>query len=101
MGMDALEGLRETGSEFVQLPRVIVRERAQQPLAPACEPQKHTAAIGRILRAPQQSLALRPVDQLNDAVVAQAEAPGCVRNGGGRGRGRTRYLQQELMLLGL
>ena len=53
MGTDTFESLCQTGSEFVQLPRVIVCQRAQQPLAPAREPQKHTTAVCRIFKAPQ------------------------------------------------
>ena len=53
MSANAFESLCQMGSELVQLPRVIVCQRAQQSLAPAREPQKHTAAVCRIFKAPQ------------------------------------------------
>ncbi len=85
----------------MQLARVIAGQRAHLPCASGGEPQQHTTAVGWILRPPQPSLALRPVDKFDHAVVAQAEAAGRVGDGGCRARGRTRYLQQELVLLGL
>ena len=101
VNMDPIEGLRQTGSQFMQLARVIAGQRAQQPCASGRKPQQHAAAVFWVLRAQQQSLALRPVDQFDHAVVALAKAAGCVGDCRRRPCGRTRYLQQKLMLLRL
>jgi hypothetical protein len=90
--VNTLQGLQESGREFVYLSRMIARKSFHNPFALACHLQDRSPAIGDIRSSHQQTFALRPVNQFNYAVMAQAESFCGKRDGHSFAIGRTRHL---------
>ena len=101
MTADSAEGCGETGRLIVELAEVIAGEAIEEAFAFRGEAKENAAAVGGVRGAAQEALVLGAVRELDDAVVAKAEALGGVGNGGRGAVGGTGDLEQELMLLGM
>jgi hypothetical protein len=93
--------LNQPGQQLAQFALVIGREDAQHALALRRQREPHAAAIRGVMRALQQARFFASIAEFDNAVVAQAQPLGCVRDGGFHALGSSGNLQQKLMLLGL
>ncbi len=101
MHADCLQSLKQPWRPLIQLPRMIPRQTAQNPIAPLRYSQDRVPLVIWICRTSQKALPLRPVDEFNRAIVLQAESLGGIRNGYGSRFRCTRHLQEKLVLLRL
>lgn len=95
------ECLDEARGHLVELAGVVTGEMVEHVAAFAGYAEDGAALVVCIDGAGQQAFALGAVDELDGAVVLQAEAGGGVGDGDGRALRSACNLQQELMLLRL
>ena len=98
---DVLQGLDEQGRSLFQFIRVIGCQAVKEAMAFRRHFENRAPLVAGIRGARQQPFALRPIDQLNSAVVLQAKPLGRVRDGDRLAVACAGDLQEELMLLGL
>jgi hypothetical protein len=98
---DVFERLDEAWSQFVQLAGMIAGEAIENLTAFARDAEDDDSLVVGIGGAGEQTFVLGAVNELDDAVVLQAETGGGVGNAYGRCFGRSGDLQEELMLLRL
>ena len=101
MAADVIEGGGKAGGLVVELAEVIAGEAVEEALAFRSEAEQDAAAVGGVFGAAQEALMLGAVGELDDAVVAQAEALGGVGDGGWGAVGGAGDLEEQLVLLGM
>jgi hypothetical protein len=90
----------EPGGALVKFGGVVVGEVIEDAAADGSELQQDAAAVSGVVDAGEQASLFAALGELDDAVMAKAEADGGVGDGGGDAVGGSGDLQQELMLLG-
>jgi hypothetical protein len=98
---DVFEGADEPRAELAQLARVVFREGLEDFAALFGNGEDDAATVCGVFGAEEEAFGDGAVDELDDGVVAEAEALGCVCDGGERAAGCSSDLQQKLMLLGM
>jgi hypothetical protein len=96
---NALECADKLRSKLAELVRVMVREGIEDEAALAGDDEQDAAAVLGVFGAAEQALGDGSIDQLDDAVVAQAKTLGGIGDGGGGCLGGRGYLEEQLMLL--
>jgi hypothetical protein len=99
--IDAGERLDKVGAHHFQLAAVVRRQLVQHTRALGGDAEQDAAGVVLIAGSLQKAFLLGTICQLDYAVVPQAEALGCIGNGGDGAGGRSGDLEQELMLLRL
>ncbi len=98
---DFFEGADEAGAELAEFAGVVFGEVLEDFAAFLGDGEDDAAAVVGVFGADEEAFCDGAVDQLDDGVVAEAEALGGVGDGGERAVGCSGDLQQELMLLGM
>ena len=93
------ERTHERRTQFSQFPGMTLRESLQNSFSLRGYFKYYAPAILGIGSAEQQSFFHRAIDQLNGAVVVQAQTRGGIDDADGHARRRPCHLKHQLMLL--
>jgi hypothetical protein len=100
-GFDVLERADEAGAQLAELAGVVGGEGVEEAAAFAGDAEENAAAVCGVVGAEEEALGDGAIDELDDGVVAEAQALGGVGDGGEGARGGSCDLEEELVLLGV
>jgi len=98
--LNPFERGNEFGAALVELCGVVFGELVEETVAGGGEPEQDAAAVFGVGRAGEQASGLAALGELDDAVMAEAEAFGDIGDGGEGVGGGSGDLEEELVLLG-